>query len=158
MSSQVEQVMMYTGVSQEEAQKALADQNGSIIDAIAALTPVPTVSGAKHIPPPPIRYEYHRRGGVLPRCVHESLGVVQKLIKRRLRAVRHVRRCVGGHEQVAILQLRLRLPSRGFPEGLRSVRPYRRSVEFVQRLDAIGPPSRILRGEELNKIWVTIGV
>ena len=54
MSSQVQQVMMYTGASQEEAEKALANQNGSIIDAIAALTTIPTVSGAKHIPPPPV--------------------------------------------------------------------------------------------------------
>ena len=54
MSSQVEQVMLYTGASQKEAEKALADQNGSVIDAIAALTPVPTVSGTKHIPPPPV--------------------------------------------------------------------------------------------------------
>ena len=54
MSSQVEQIMMYTGASQGEAEKALADQNGNIIDAIAALTPVPTVSGAKHIPPAPV--------------------------------------------------------------------------------------------------------
>ena len=54
MSSQVEQVMLYTGASQKEAEKALSDQNGSIIDAIAALTTIPIVSGAKHIPPPPV--------------------------------------------------------------------------------------------------------
>lgn len=54
MSSQVQQVMMYTGSSQAEAEKALTDQNGSVIDAIAVLTPVPAVSGAKHIPPPPV--------------------------------------------------------------------------------------------------------
>ena len=54
MSSQVEQVMLYTGASQKEAEKALADQNGSIIDAIASLTTIPVVSGAKHIPPPPV--------------------------------------------------------------------------------------------------------
>lgn len=45
---------MYTGSSRAEAEKALSDQNGSIIDAIAALTPVPAVSGAKHIPPAPV--------------------------------------------------------------------------------------------------------
>ena len=54
MSSQVEQVMMYTGASRGDAEKALVDQNGSIVDAIAILTPVPPVSGTKHIPAPPV--------------------------------------------------------------------------------------------------------
>lgn len=54
MKSQVEQVMMYTGASQKDAEKALLDQNGSIVNAIAILTIVPTISGTKHIPPPPI--------------------------------------------------------------------------------------------------------
>ena len=54
MNSQVEQIMMYTGASQKDAEKALLDQNGSIVDAIAILTTVPTITGAKHIPPPPV--------------------------------------------------------------------------------------------------------
>ena len=54
MNSQVQQVMMFTGASQAEAEKALADQNGSIVDAIAALTVVPTITGAKHIPLAPV--------------------------------------------------------------------------------------------------------
>jgi len=53
MSSQVEQVMLYTGVTQEEAEKALKQYPDSIIDAIASLTVVPAISGTKHIPPPP---------------------------------------------------------------------------------------------------------
>ena len=54
MSSQVQQVMMFTGATHEEAEKALAANGESVIDTIAALTPVPPVSGAKHIPPTPI--------------------------------------------------------------------------------------------------------
>jgi len=53
MSSQVQQVMMFTGVSQEEAEAALNLHEESVVDAIASLTIVPPTSGTKHIPPPP---------------------------------------------------------------------------------------------------------
>jgi hypothetical protein len=45
---------MFTGASQADAEKALADQNGSVVDAIASLTVVPSITGAKHIPPTPV--------------------------------------------------------------------------------------------------------
>lgn len=45
---------MFTGASHQEAEKALAENADSVVDAIAVLTPVPPISGAKHIPPPPV--------------------------------------------------------------------------------------------------------
>ena len=53
MNSQVQQVIMYTGATEEEAEKAVKLYPDSVIDAIASLTVVPKISGTKHIPPPP---------------------------------------------------------------------------------------------------------
>jgi len=44
---------MYTGVTQDEAEKAVKLYPDSVIDAIASLTVIPQISGTKHIPPPP---------------------------------------------------------------------------------------------------------
>jgi len=44
---------MYTGATQEAAEKAVKLYPDSVIDAIASLTVVPEISGTKHIPPPP---------------------------------------------------------------------------------------------------------
>ena len=46
--------MTFTGASQTDAEKALTEHNGSIVDAIASLTVVPPITGAKHIPPTPV--------------------------------------------------------------------------------------------------------
>jgi len=46
--------MMFTGATQEEAETALAANGDSVVDAIAVLTPIPPISGAKHIPPTPV--------------------------------------------------------------------------------------------------------
>lgn len=53
MNSQVQQVILYTGVTQEEAEKAVKLYPENVIDAIASLTVIPQISGTKHIPPPP---------------------------------------------------------------------------------------------------------
>lgn len=53
MSSKVEQVMTFAAVDKDTAEKALLDNDNDVVMAITALTPVPTISGTKHIPPPP---------------------------------------------------------------------------------------------------------
>lgn len=44
---------MFTGATQEEVEKALDTHDNDVVAAIIDLTPVPTISGTKHIPPPP---------------------------------------------------------------------------------------------------------
>ena len=45
---------MFTGASQPDAEKALSENGNNVVDAIAALTVVPSITGTKHIPPAPI--------------------------------------------------------------------------------------------------------
>ena len=53
MNNKVEQVMAFAAVDQPTAEKALLDNDNDVVMAITSLTPVPVISGNKHIPPPP---------------------------------------------------------------------------------------------------------
>jgi len=53
MSTKIEQVVGMTGVSEENAKKALEDNGDDVIAAVDSLSTPPTISGTRYIPPPP---------------------------------------------------------------------------------------------------------
>ena len=53
MATPLEQVILFTGVSEERAREALDANNGNVLQTVDALSQPPQTSGAKYIPPPP---------------------------------------------------------------------------------------------------------
>ena len=52
--SSVEQVVLFTGVSEERAKEALDAHEGSVFKAVDFLSEAPMTSGTKYIPPKPV--------------------------------------------------------------------------------------------------------
>lgn len=53
MSGSIEQVVLFTGVTEEVAAAALATHGGDVLKTVDALSCPPRTSGTKYIPPPP---------------------------------------------------------------------------------------------------------
>jgi len=55
--SSVEQVVLFTGASEERAKEALDVHGGSVLKAVEALSEAPKTSGTKYIPPAPVVHD-----------------------------------------------------------------------------------------------------
>ena len=59
LAEKIQMVVDYTGVDKTTAETALSKCGDDVISAVAEVSVAPTISGTKHIPPPPVVDDGH---------------------------------------------------------------------------------------------------